>query len=60
MEPVRDFIVKRYEVRSSSESPAPIQTWNRYPCKIITKCEKKGQNQCVGFVSIYVNTNTVK
>jgi len=60
MESVRRMIENRYEVRSARENPVPIPGWNRYPCPIIDKCAQKGQIFCIGYVSIFVNTEKVR
>jgi len=60
MESVRALIINTYEVKSSVENPVPMPGWNRYPCDRIKLCERRGGRQCVGYVSIYVNTREVK
>jgi hypothetical protein len=61
MESVRDIIIsRRYDIRTSSYDPVPLPGWNRYPCVIIKKCEKKGKETCTGYVSIYINTDEIK
>ena len=59
MESVRNLIIdKKYDVRSDFESPVPLPSWNRYPsCHIIVKCK---QVKCIGYVSIYVNTDKIR
>jgi len=60
MESVRALIAGKYEVRSARENPVPIPSWNRYPCRIMKKCERKKQAKCVGYVSIFINTEKVR
>jgi len=60
MESVRSQIVGKYDVKSSNEYSVPIPSWNRYPCPVVNRCEKIGQTKCIGYVSIYVNTEKVK
>ena len=62
MESVRDYlIVKGYEVRSTSENSVSLPSWNRCPCRIQKSCERrKSQSKCVGYVSIFVNTDKVR
>ncbi|MCL2809364.1 MAG: hypothetical protein FWD24_04775 [Treponema sp.] len=60
MESVRDLIIGKYDVKSTIENPVPIPSWNRYPCDNIKICERRNNKKCKGFVSIYVNTKTVR
>jgi len=60
MESVRNIIKDRYEVRQVRENSVPLPNWNRYPCPIIEKCEQIRQKFCTGYLSIYVNTKTVR
>jgi len=46
VESVRSQIAGKYDVRSSHENPVPMPSWNRYPCPIISRCEKKRQTSC--------------
>jgi hypothetical protein len=57
MESVRDLINGNYDIRQSKENSAPIPSWNRCPCKRFKNCRK---GNCVGYVNIYVNTETVR
>ena len=59
MEPIRDIIVaKNYTIKPEHERPVPLPSWNRYPsCPVIKHCR---QIQCVGAVSIYINTERVR
>ena len=61
MESVREIILtKKFDVRSNHENPVPLPSWNRYPCPIIDACERKKQENCVGYVSIFVNTEKIR
>jgi len=61
MESVRDLLLqKKYDVRSDRESRVPLPSWNRYPCPIQEKCEKNKQLKCIGYVSIFVNTDKIR
>jgi hypothetical protein len=60
MESVRDLLINKFDVKSSSENSVPFPSWNRYPCPIIKKCELNKQTKCVGYVSVFVNTDTVR
>jgi len=60
MESVRALIVDKYDVRSAVEDPVPIPSWNRYPCERLTLCERRGNKQCIGYVSIFVNMEKIK
>jgi hypothetical protein len=58
MESVRALIHGIYDVRPAVESPVPLPSWNRYPsCPRLGKCR---QVVCTGYVSIFVNTETVR
>jgi hypothetical protein len=59
MESVRDLIVGKYKVRAESEKTAFPTTWNRYPCSLEAKCERKLQTMCISHVSISVDTGKV-
>lgn len=62
MESVRDLIIqKKYDVRSDRDNRVPLPSWNRYPsCPIQKKCEKNKQVKCIGYVSIFVNTDKIR
>jgi hypothetical protein len=60
MESVREQIAGRFDVRSSQASSVPLPSWNRYPCSIIEACKRKKQVKCVGYVSIFVNTEKIR
>ena len=60
MESVRDLINGVYEVRSSVENPVPIPSWNRYPCNKIDLCERRKNIMCIGYISVFINTKTVR
>jgi len=60
MESVRELIVGNYDTRSAVEEPVPIPSWNRYPCNRMALCERRKSTQCIGYVSIFVNTLTVR
>jgi len=60
MESVRKQIIGKYDVRESVSDYVPLSTWNRYPCSIKDACKRKKQIKCVGYVSIFVNTEKVK
>jgi len=61
MESVRDYLIaKNYEIKSAGENSIPLPGWNRCPCCIQKSCERKSQLKCVGYVSIFVNTDKVK
>jgi hypothetical protein len=60
MESVRNLIVGKYDVKSSKDDPVPIPGWNRCPCIIIEKCKRKKQIKCIGYVSIFVNTEKIR
>jgi len=60
MESVRALIAGKYDVRSAVEEPVPIPSWNRYPCSRITLCERRGNSQCIGYVSIFINMEKIK
>ena len=58
MESVRALIYGKYDVKPTKENSVPLPSWNRYPfCPIINNCR---QNNCIGYVSIFVNTETVR
>lgn len=59
MESVRDIIIAgNYTVKTDHERPVPLPGWNKYPlCPILNKCK---QESCVGYVSVFVNTETVR
>jgi len=61
MESVRNLIIeKKYSVRSDRENRVPLPSWNRYPCPIQNKCENNKQIKCIGYVSIFVNTEKIR
>jgi len=60
MESVRTLLVGRFNIRSSGENSVPLPDWNRCPCIIIKKCESKKQHKCVGYVSVFVNTDKIR
>jgi len=60
MESIRDLLAGRFEIRSSQGEPVPLPSWNRCPCPIIKKCAAKGQTMCVGYVSVFVNTDKIR
>ena len=60
MESVRDIIVGKYDIKSTVENPVPIPSWNRYPCNSMKLCERRKNKKCIGYVSIYVNTESIK
>ena len=60
MESVRDLLVGKYDIKSTRENSVPLPSWNRYPCFIIKKCEYKRQTKCIGYVSVFVNTEKVR
>ena len=60
MESVRDLIVGKYKIRAAAENPVFLSTWNRYPCPIQRRCERKHQTMCIGYISVSVNTGKVQ
>jgi len=60
MESVRDLLIGKYEIKQPKENSVPLPNWNRCPCLIVEKCERKGQISCIGHVSIFINTPTVR
>ena len=60
MESVRDLIAGKYDVKSARENSIPLPSRNRYPYSIIKKCEYKKQTKCIGYVSVFVNTEKVR
>jgi hypothetical protein len=60
MESVRALIVDKYKVRSAVENPVPIPSWNRYPCDNLDLCKRRKNDRCVGYVSVFVDTEKVK
>ena len=60
MESVRDLIVGKYKVRAANENSVFLSTWNRYPCPIKKRCERKQQIMCNGYVSVSVNAGKVQ
>jgi hypothetical protein len=49
MESVRNVIVsKNYEVIAPKTNSVPLPDWNRYPCKIIKKCENNNKKAALG------------
>jgi hypothetical protein len=60
MESVRDLLAAKFDIKSTGENSIPLPSWNRYPCPIIQGCERKKQIKCVGYVMVFVNTDTVR
>jgi hypothetical protein len=60
MESIRDLINGKYEVKTSRYEPVPFPSWNRYPCPVINKCMKGGKTECVGYVSIFIDTEKIR
>jgi len=61
MESVRDFLIeKKFIIRSTGENSVPLPSWNRCPCPIVKKCDYNKKLKCVGYVSIFVDTETVR
>jgi hypothetical protein len=53
MEPVRDLIVaKKYEITAPIDKPAPLPSWNKYPCEKLESCT---DTYCDGYVMIAVD-----
>jgi hypothetical protein len=60
MESIRELIVDRYEVRSAKDSLIRMPSWNRYPYPTIKLCKQRNNTMCIGYVSIFINTETVR